>query len=100
MGVVVALVIGIATFLVTWVPRQRLYYRAPPITPLLVHGTRGIADLEIRHEGRQLTEPPLLEVTLTARGRRDGPQCLPSPSRSSSARRAVVRSIRASASPP
>lgn len=72
-GVVVTLVIGVATFLVTWVPRQRLYYRAPPVTPLLAHGTRGIADLEIHYEGRLLTDPHLLEVTLTARGRRDIP---------------------------
>lgn len=73
-SVVVALVIGVATFLVTWMPRQRLYYRAPPITPLLARGTRGIADLEILPEGRLLTDPHLLEVTLTARGRRDIPR--------------------------
>jgi hypothetical protein len=69
----VALLIGVPTFLVTWVPRQRLYYWAPPATPLLAPDTRGIADLEIRHGGRQLADPYLLEVTLRARGRRDIP---------------------------
>ncbi len=73
MSVGVALLIGIPTFLVTWVPRQRLYYWAPPATPLLASGMRGIADLEIRHDGRQLADPYLLEVTLTARGGRDIP---------------------------
>jgi hypothetical protein len=34
---------------------------------------RGVADLEIRHEGRLLTDPYLLEVMLTVRGRRDIP---------------------------
>jgi hypothetical protein len=72
-GVVVTLLIGVPTFLVTWVPRQRLYYWAPPATPLLAPGTRGISDLEIRHDGRQLADPYLLEVTLTVRGRRDIP---------------------------
>ncbi len=52
MGVGVALLIEVPTFLVTWVPRQRLFYRAPPATPLLASGMRGIADLEIRHDGR------------------------------------------------
>jgi hypothetical protein len=73
MGVGVALLIGVPTFLVTWVPRQRLYCRAPPATPLLASGMRGVVDLEIRHEGRRLADPYLLEVMLTARGRRDIP---------------------------
>jgi hypothetical protein len=73
LGVVVTLLIGVLTLLVTWVRRQRLYYWAPPATPLLAPGMRGIADLEIRHDGRQLADPYLLEVTLTARGRRDIP---------------------------
>jgi hypothetical protein len=73
MGVGVALLIGVPTFLATWVPRQRLYYWAPPATPLLAPGTRGIADLEIRHDGRQLADPHLVAVTLTVRGRRDIP---------------------------
>ena len=72
-GVCVTLLIGVLTLLVMWVPPQRLYYRAPPPTPLLPSGMRGIADLEIRHEGRPLTNPYLLEVMLTARGRRDIP---------------------------
>jgi hypothetical protein len=71
-GVGVALLIGVLTLLVTWVPRQRLYYWAPPATPLLVPGLRETG-LEIRHDGRQLVDPYLLEVTLTARGRRDIP---------------------------
>ncbi len=73
MSVGVALLIGVPTFMVTWVPRQRLYYWAPPATPLLASGTRSIADLEVRHDGRQLADPCLLEVTLIARGRRDIP---------------------------
>ncbi len=73
LGVGVALLVGVPTFLVTWAPRQRLYYRAPPATPLLAPGMRGITDLEIRHGGRRLSDPYLLEVTLTARGRRDIP---------------------------
>jgi hypothetical protein len=73
MSVGVTLLIGVATLLVTWVPRQRLYYRAPPPTPLLSPGMRDIADLEIRHEGRRLADPHLVEVMLTARGRRDIP---------------------------
>lgn len=72
-GVGVTLLIGIATLLVMWVPRQRLYYRAPPATPLLAPGIKGIADLEIRHDGRRLADPYLLEITMTARGRRDIP---------------------------
>lgn len=71
LGVMAALGVGIPTFLVTWVPRQRLYYWALPPTSLLASGTRSIAELEIRHEGRQLADPYLLEVVLTARGRRD-----------------------------
>ncbi|HSV65843.1 MAG TPA: hypothetical protein VLJ59_08060 [Mycobacteriales bacterium] len=72
-GVFVALLIGVPTFLVTWVPRQRLYYRAAPATPLVAPGMRGVADLEIRHDGRLLADPFLVEVKLTARGRRDIP---------------------------
>lgn len=72
-GVVATLLIGVPTFLVTYVPRQRLYYRAPPATPLLAPGMRSVADLEIRHDGQRLADPCLLEVTLTARGRRDIP---------------------------
>jgi hypothetical protein len=70
-SVVVMLVGVVATVLVNWVPRQRLYYRAPPPTPLLAPSTRDIPDLEIHHEGQPLTDPYLLEVMLTARGRRD-----------------------------
>jgi hypothetical protein len=73
LGVGVALLIGVPTFLVTWVPRQRLYYWAPPATPLVAASTRGITDLEIRHDGRRLADPYLLAVTLTVRGRRDIP---------------------------
>lgn len=57
MGVGVALLIGVPTFLVAWVPRQCLYYRAPPTTPLLASGTRGIAELEIRHDGDSWPTP-------------------------------------------
>ncbi|MDQ3764362.1 MAG: hypothetical protein M3460_23165 [Actinomycetota bacterium] len=74
MGVVVALVVGVPTFLVAWVPRQRLYYSAPPPTPLLASGVSGVAtDLKIYHGGRRLADPYLLEVKLTAWGRRDIP---------------------------
>lgn len=45
MSVVMPLLIGIPTFLVIWVPRQRLYYRALPATPLLASGVVGIAGL-------------------------------------------------------
>jgi hypothetical protein len=71
-AVLVALIVGVPTFWVTWVPRQRLFYGTPPPTPLLTAGT-AIDDLEIRHRGRHLTAPHLLDVTLTARGRRDIP---------------------------
>ena len=71
-AVFVALLVGIPTFWVTWVPRQRLFYGARPPTPLLTAGA-AIDDLEIRQRGRQLAAPHLVDVTLTARGRRDIP---------------------------
>jgi hypothetical protein len=71
-SVVVALAVGIATFLVTWSPRRRLLFSAPAATPLLTSQT-GIEDLEIRHHGRPLQDPHLVDVTLTARGRGDIP---------------------------
>ena len=71
-GVAVALLIGIPTFLVAWTPRQRLYYAMPTATPLLSTPS-GMADLELRHRGRRLTAPYLVEVTLRSQGRHDIP---------------------------
>ncbi len=49
-GVAVALVIGIATLMVTRVPRQRLLYSAARATPLLTSAA-DVQDLEVRHRG-------------------------------------------------
>jgi hypothetical protein len=72
LAVVASLVVGVPTFLVTWAPRQRLLYGAAPATRLLTTGT-SLDNLEIRHRGRPLANPHLLDVTLTNRGRRDIP---------------------------
>ena len=72
-GVVVAVAIGVPTYLAARVPRQRLYYGASPATPLLTARSDGIADLEIRHGGQKLAAPFLLDVVLVAKGRHDIP---------------------------
>jgi hypothetical protein len=72
-GVLVAIAIGLPTLWLTRVPRQRLYYGAPAPTPLLARRPGGIDHLEIRHQGKILTDAYLLDVTLIARGRQDIP---------------------------
>lgn len=70
-GVVVALVVGVVTLLIAWVPRQRLFYAMPRVTPLLWAPSGMRSNLELRHCGTLLTEPRLVEVVLTSRGRGD-----------------------------
>jgi hypothetical protein len=73
-GVISAIVIGIVTVIVTWwvgFPTRRLLYRVSSVTPLLSapDGMRG--DLELRHRGRLISDPHVLEIELTGNGRRD-----------------------------
>jgi hypothetical protein len=75
-GVISAVVIGIVTVIVTWwvgFPTRRLLYRVSSVTPLLSapDGMRG--DLELRHRGRLVGDPHVLEIELTGNGRRDIP---------------------------
>jgi hypothetical protein len=75
-GVVAAVLVGVATVAVTYMaafPRRRLLYGIATVAPLLSapDGVRG--DLELRHRGRPLTDPHVLEVVLAGQGRRDIP---------------------------
>jgi hypothetical protein len=69
LGIVVAAVVAYRTAF----PRRRLLWGVATEAPLLSapDGVRG--ELELRHDGRLLTDPQVLEVVLTVQGRRDIP---------------------------
>lgn len=71
-GAMIGLAGVAATVWVARTPRQRLSYGMPVATRLLTTPS-GMADLELHHRGTLLTEPYLVEVRLTSRGRRDIP---------------------------
>ena len=75
-GVVVAVLVGIATVLVAYIvgfPRRRLLY-GMPVTAAMLAAPDGVrSDLELRHKGTVLTAPRVLEVRLVSRGRKDIP---------------------------
>src|SRR5215475_5184817 len=71
-SIAVALIIGIATFLVTWAPRQRLLYDAARVTPLLT-AAADVQNLKVLHRGHAVSRPHLMQINLTSKGRRDIP---------------------------
>jgi hypothetical protein len=78
-GVAVALVFGVAAVWVTWWvgnPRRRLVYGMPSVTRLL-NDSDGIAgSLEVRRDGKVLTDPYVVTLQLANRGRFDIPRSL------------------------
>ncbi|KAB2376959.1 hypothetical protein [Actinomadura montaniterrae] len=75
-GVVVALLVGIATVAVSYLTRfarQRLDFGLRTVAPLL-GALDGRAEVELLHHGTKLRRPHLAEVVLIGRGRRDIPR--------------------------
>jgi hypothetical protein len=72
-GVAATLLVGVPAILVARVPRQHLYYHASPVIPLLNTRHGGLTNLEVRHNGRILADPHVLDLRLLARGRHDIP---------------------------
>jgi len=75
-GVMIALLVGAASIRVAYIvgfPRRRLLYAMPTVGAMLTApaGVRG--DLELRHRGKVLTAPGVVEVWLVSRGRKDIP---------------------------
>jgi hypothetical protein len=77
MSVLVALIVGAATVAVTYLTRfarPRLIYGVGTKTPLLTAPDGVRDDLELRHRGRLLKTPHVIEVVLAGEGRRDIPR--------------------------
>jgi hypothetical protein len=78
-GVVVTLLAAVITAWVTYVvgvPKRRLLYGMPLITPLRTAPVGVGDDLELRHTGKLLAEPHIVKIQLVSRGRKDTPTSL------------------------
>ncbi|WP_433236338.1 hypothetical protein [Actinomadura nitritigenes] len=76
-GVVVALLVGIATVAVTYLTRfarQRLECSLRTVAPLLTAPDAVRDELEVLHRGVKLEHPYMAEVVLAGSGRRDIPR--------------------------
>jgi hypothetical protein len=77
-GVVVALLVGVATVLVSWTvgtSKRKMIYSVPTLTSLLPHDDRfaenAFSDLEITHNGVKLSDPYIISLRIENIGRRD-----------------------------
>ncbi|MFI2667585.1 hypothetical protein [Micromonospora carbonacea] len=56
--------------------RRRLLFSMPTATPLIRTTRFSAANLEVRHDGRPLSHPHVLEIRLTCQGRHDIPSAM------------------------
>jgi len=77
-GVVVALLVGVATVLVTWsvgTSKRKMIYSVPTLTSLLPYNDRfaknAFSDLEIMHNGAKLSNPYIISLRIENVGRKD-----------------------------